>query len=719
MTSANGVPPQSIENADGSPRLIGPGAPWAPNTITLLGTGIRYASSVQVRIGAQLVEPISIVSDGLGVDRVSFRVPTNNMRGGLNTLSLVVNTQSSATATSGATTLAAGATQSSATTLASNAVQALVQGDVPATSTTLNAPDVQTIIAQAVAKAQQMGFPVTIAVLDQDGNVLGIYKMNGARSDVLLGATNLQTGQPSPPSLSFDPDGLERVRLPLPGAPPGLLSDGAALAAISKAGTAAFFSTQGSAISTRTASDIVQANFPVGIPNQTAGPLFGVQFSQLPCSDVRNPQQRNLPNLPLGLAGDPGGLAIYKNGLAVGGFGVEGDGFYSVDTSVMDNNVEQSPEEIIATAGLKGYRAPQALQANNLLVDGMRVNYSNVRPPGDGPQAAPFDNLRGTAGTVLFEPRGQQFSGFIPLTLAGIPGRVTQGFFPFMDSQVSSLTAADVGRILGQAAQGAYRLRAAIRVGPGAGGPAQPTEVNICAVDTSGKVLGLFSTQDAPEFGFDVSCQKARATVFFSLPNAAAQLRAANNPALGINTSKYADAAAAFGVPLNGQFAFTARSIGFLSRPFFPDGIVGAPNGPFSKPLSIWSPFNDGLQIALDKAALVSILTGGTPANIGCSPLPNDLTLANGLQIFAGSTALFKNGVLVGAIGISGDGIDQDNFIASAGAFGFEAPAAVRADQLLPLGVRLPYDKFPRHPNIGNPPAPPIIRTSRVFATTN
>src|SRR5262249_39552513 len=150
----------------------------------------------------------------------------------------------------------------------------------------------------------------------------------------------------------------------------------------------------------------------------------------------------------------------------------------------------------------------------------------------------------------------------------------------------------------------------------------------------------------------------------------------------------------------------TSRAMGFLARPFFPDGIPGTINGPFSKPLNIWSPFNDGLQIALDKPALVSILTGGMPANIGCSPLPNDLTLANGLQSFAGSAALYKNGVLVGAVGVSGDGIDQDDFVAASGAFGFDAPAAVRADQLvLPGPVRLPYQKYPRHPNIGNPPA--------------
>jgi hypothetical protein len=158
--------------------------------------------------------------------------------------------------------------------------------------------------------------------------------------------------------------------------------------------------------------------------------------------------------------------------------------------------------------------------------------------------------------------------------------------------------------------------------------------------------------------------------------------------------------------------------MGALARPFFPDGINGAPNGPFSKDIRFWSPFNDGLQIALVKPALAVILTGGTVPN--CSPIPNTPILANGFQIFAGSAALYKNGVLVGAIGVSGDGIDQDDFVASTGSFGFEAPAAVRADQLLIRGVRLPYVKYPRHPNIGNPsPNPPIIRTSRVFSNSN
>jgi hypothetical protein len=73
--------------------------------------------------------------------------------------------------------------------------------------------------------------------------------------------------------------------------------------------------------------------------------------------------------------------------------------------------------------------------------------------------------------------------------------------------------------------------------------------------------------------------------------------------------------------------------------------------------------------------------------------------VANGIQIFPGSVPLYKNGRLVGAIGISGDGVDQDDLIAAMGSAGFEAPAEIRADRFFVRGVRLPYVKFPRHPN--------------------
>jgi hypothetical protein len=82
---------------------------------------------------------------------------------------------------------------------------------------------------------------------------------------------------------------------------------------------------------------------------------------------------------------------------------------------------------------------------------------------------------------------------------------------------------------------------------------------------------------------------------------------------------------------------------------------------------------------------------------VPCTSIPS---LPNGIQIFPGSVPLYKNGVLVGGIGISGDGVDQDDLIAAAGANGFSPPTQMRADQIFVRGVRLPFLKFPRSPNL-------------------
>ncbi|HEX8922427.1 MAG TPA: heme-binding protein, partial [Pyrinomonadaceae bacterium] len=210
--------------------------------------------------------------------------------------------------------------------------------------------------------------------------------------------------------------------------------------------------------------------------------------------------------------------------------------------------------------------------------------------------------------------------------------------------------------------------------------------VSITVVDVEGRVLGNFRTADAPVFGFDVSVQKARTAAFASNPNAGALLRAAG---LG----SYVDRAAADGIAMNGAIAFSDRANGFLHRPFFPDGIDNTAPGPYSTAINEWSVFNVGLQLDLIKANLLATLNG---ASVPCAPIPN---VANGIQIFAGSVPLYKNGVLVGAIGISGDGIDQDDIIAAAGANGYAPPASIRSDQVFVRDVRLPFLKFPRSPD--------------------
>jgi uncharacterized protein GlcG (DUF336 family) len=246
------------------------------------------------------------------------------------------------------------------------------------------------------------------------------------------------------------------------------------------------------------------------------------------------------------------------------------------------------------------------------------------------------------------------------------------------------LTASEVQKIIAQAAHQAFITRAAIR---------QPlnsaAEVNISVVDVDGTVLGLFSTIDAPIFGFDVCVQKARTAAFFSKAAAGANLRSAG-------FGRYVDAAAKDGLRLDGSVAFSDRAEGFLERPFFPDGINDTDPGPFSPPIDSFSPFNTGLQVDLLVAAFNKFLTTGQFSAGDCTGVPG---LNNGIQIFPGSVPLYKGNRLVGAIGISGDGVDQDDIIATMGSTGFESPPEIRSDRVFVRGVRLPFTKFPRHPD--------------------
>jgi hypothetical protein len=76
----------------------------------------------------------------------------------------------------------------------------------------------------------------------------------------------------------------------------------------------------------------------------------------------------------------------------------------------------------------------------------------------------------------------------------------------------------------------------------------------------------------------------------------------------------------------------------------------------------------------------------------------------SGIVWFPGSAPLYKNGRLVGGIGVSGDGVEQDDYVTAAAVAGFEAPAALRVDNSTIRTrdgvVRLPYWKFPRNPEL-------------------
>src|SRR5437879_6568858 len=132
-----------------------------------------------------------------------------------------------------------------------------------ATAGTLAPDEVRTIIAQAVSAAAALNRNVAVAVVDREVNVLGVFRMTGASTTTLIR------------SVGAAGKGLEASIVP------------SELAAISKAGTGALFSSRGNAFSTRTAGFIIQEHFPPGVDFRAGGAVYALQFSSLTCTDGR------------------------------------------------------------------------------------------------------------------------------------------------------------------------------------------------------------------------------------------------------------------------------------------------------------------------------------------------------------------------------------------------------------------------------------------------
>lgn len=624
------------------------------------------------------------------------------------------------------------------------------------TASSLSVADVQRVIAQGVAEAQARGMNATIAVVDRVGNVLAVYRMGDPTQRSVTVTT-------SPDGSAPVTGGLEGIRLPVQAAVVNI--DQAA--AIAKAVTGAYLSSEGNAFSTRVASQIVQENFNPGEMLQPAGPLFGVQFSSLACSDLIRKFNNTAPSVgpqrtPLGLSADPGGFPLYKNGTVVGGVGVLADGFYTIDKSIMDRDIDV--DEAIALASTFGFSAPVDRRADRITVDGKVLRFSDVEfaDLNSNPQTAPgFATLTPAVGTLIEvlgyaddvvqtgTAFGQPASGIRPDGDQNFPGRDA---FVLVDETntlryppkngtdaaiVGSavLTESEVRTLLQSALDVANRARAQIRRPVGS-----QARVTISVVDSVGEILGIARTRDAPLFGTDVSLQKARTAAFMSSSSAAAFIAtlpdakylsttdAAVTVATAIPLNGYVDAFRTFmGDPnalADGQIAYTDRAYGNLARPFYPDGINYERQGPLSKPKGQWSPFSTGMQLDLSINAILQhvLFVAGVPVPDvapGCAgvQLANNLgsvgqtitgvRLGNGLQIFPGSVPIYRGGTLVGGIGVSGDGIDQDDMVAFMGLHNAgvalsgainNAPPERRADTLSPMGVRLRYVQCPQAP---------------------
>ncbi len=591
----------------------------------------------------------------------------------------------------------------------------------------LSIADVQTVIARAAAEARARNLPAVIAVSDRVGNILAVFRMTGARATALTS-----------PAGNGDSKDAQNLTVPAEGG------------AIAKAVTGAYLSSGGNAFSTRTASQIVQEHFPPapGAVGLESGPLFGVQFSSLPCSDLvarfGTPGTGALigpKRSPLGLSADPGGFPLYKNGVVVGAIGVMADGVYGFDSNITD--IDNDPEEAIALAGTVGFEAPETIRANRISVDGTQLRYTDIdypalmtasQTPSFAATAPALGNLVSVIGyfgvptpaIIAGTAYGTEASGIRAATPAEFANRdafiLTNGSGTSRFPVRAGTDAADVGQALTLAESNAIleeafrimtRARAQIRM------PLDSrAQVTISLVDSRGQILGVVRGPDAPVFGTDVSLQKARTVAFFSHPRAGTELSA--DPSADVR--QYAPAFLSFlgnQNALSGQIAYGDRTIGVLARPYFPDGEVGRPKGPLSRDIAQFNPLSTGLQSALVLTNLgqhLGFVTGAlstdTPARCTFIPdaAPGQNRLQNGLQIFPGAMPIYRGTRMIGAIGISGDGIDQDDMISflglhnagvRLGGFG-NAPIPMRADQILiPVGnrqVRLRYVGCPFAP---------------------
>jgi len=584
----------------------------------------------------------------------------------------------------------------------------------------LTKEEVALIVAQATKEARQINRSAIIAVTDREGFVLALWDVKK------------RLPQQLPPFPLFLESNLPVVK-----------AYGLVCSAVTRASTAAFLSSDENAFTTRTAGYIIQQHFPPGVRNTPPGPLVGVGFSSLFFTDVNrvklippgfignlttdqliasgqvatfqpggtfSPGVR-APLFPLTSLNDsPGGVPLYKGGHLVGGIGVTGDGdptdltpaaaiLFKQGQKVATTGFKfgKDTDEQVALAGQTNFRPSDDILGSNVIIAGIRVPYvhprsedlrdaeadpNDLNDPANGqPIDIPLNLVPSAANPFAPTPAaflvppplttaykldaGTVASGFPQASPAPYPYEVARlgGFegeirFPFRDDPklsdanlandkihgVSRLRKDEVKDAISLSAERALMTRAGIRLPIGTS-----AKVFIVVVSNPNKpgepppILGIFRTGEATVFSLDVAAQKARTALFFS----------------------------------NSQLAMSSRSVGFLAQRFFPPGIDGTSHGPYF-----------GFQEA------VTLRRSPTPPNF----FPGNPNLPNGITIFPGGFPLYKDGVVVGALGISGDGVDQDDIIGISGTIDFRPAMNIRSDNYTYRGARLPYVKFPRDP---------------------
>lgn len=406
--------------------------------------------------------------------------------------------------------------------------------------------------------------------------------------------------------------------------------------AVSLARTGSFFSNDQAPLSSRTVRFISGIHFPPGVNNTASAPLYGIENTNRGCpfNVTFLPGQSLPPARSLS-----GGVGL---GIATG----KADVLDSDPNAVNPGGVPLfKAGHLVGGVGVAG--ASPAVTEFAAFTGAAGAGFgASPAAPGvviiDG-VALPFVNqTTRPAGSSAGSANGTFATG--PLASAGPPPE--GDLIAQQAGKVGGLTAAEVAQIVSSAVATANVTRAVIRLPDGS-----RARMAIAVADLDGTLLALYRMPDATVFSVDVAAAKARNMVYFSSTAGATDMP---------------------GVPPG--TAVTNRTIGFAAQPLYPSGIDGTAPGPF---FSLYQfdtahPCTQGSQAANPRQS--------------------------GIVFFPGSLPLYKNGVLVGGLGVSGDGVDQDDYVAAGGAVGFESPTAIRADQVVLRDVRLPYLKFPRNP---------------------
>jgi uncharacterized protein GlcG (DUF336 family) len=456
-----------------------------------------------------------------------------------------------------------------------------------------------------------------------------------------------------------------------PGAPVTTANDDLA---VGTARTAAFFSHNQAPLSSRTVRYLSGVHFPPGITNTASAALYGIENTNRGCdfnvtfaAGQCLPRARSLANLPCQPGNTSGcgpGIVtgkLFPGDLDAGNVNAGGIPLYRVTASgstatagqllgaigVIGAGGDAQRAEYAAAAGAFGSLATGIVpvpayplpQPGNVFVDGIRLPFL-------GPDIRLTFNSAGL-------PNGVRLSGVTAgsdngaFAIAPQNGGCAANGDLLASHAGAKLTQSDVDGIVQRAIATARRTRANIRL------PLNRYARMVIAVsDLNGEILALHRMPDATVFSVDVAVAKARNVIWFST---------AGLPGVAPGT------------------AVTNRTIGFGGQPFFPPGIDS----------SVLDPREGPWYRSLFVKDLQNVCTQG-----------DQLTNPNqsGVVFFAGSTPLYRGHELVGGLGVSGDGIEQDDYVTYLAAGEFLPSQDLWADRVTIDGARLPMFKFPRQP---------------------